>query len=118
MLYINERRYYLRSINAVVGEWADPGNLKFPARKSVRVRITSTVFNGGVAQWLELATHNRQVAGSIPATPTPSIRVGSDGGYRYSLSTQGHILPGLIISRNKRMFCAVTADTITVFAFL
>lgn len=30
MLYINERSYYLRAINAAMGEWADPGNLKFP----------------------------------------------------------------------------------------
>lgn len=30
--------------------------------------------SGAVAQWLERTTHNRLVAGSIPACPTAAIR--------------------------------------------
>ncbi len=41
---------------------------------------------GPVAQWLEQATHNRSVAGSIPARPT--IRLG------VSVGILGLCLPG------------------------
>ena len=49
---------------------------------------------GPVAQWLEQATHNRSVVGSIPARPTRSDRECRD-----RLGDPNRSLPGFLLSR-------------------